>query len=51
MGKYAFYVLTAYGVSAAVIGLMLVDTLWRAHRWRSEVRRRESALDKTGEAP
>lgn len=51
MGKYAFYVLAAYGVSAAVIGLMIADTLWRAHRWRSEARRRESDLDKTGDAP
>lgn len=51
MGKYAFYVLTAYGVSAAVIGWMILDTLLRVRRWRAEVLRREEASDKAeGEA-
>jgi heme exporter protein CcmD len=47
MGKYAVYVLGAYGVSVAVVGLMIVDTLLRARRWRAEVRRREIASDKS----
>jgi heme exporter protein CcmD len=51
MGKYAFYVLGAYGVSAAVIGLMILDTLLRARRWRAEVRKRELALGKTEGPP
>ncbi len=48
MGKYAFYVLAAYGVSALTIGIMIVDTWLRARRWRGEVRRLEQALGKTG---
>ena len=48
MGKYAFYVLAAYGVSALTIGIMIVDTWLRARRWRAEVRRLEQALGKTG---
>ena len=46
MGRYAFYVLTAYGVSAVVIGLMIADTLLRARRWRAEVLRLEQVLGK-----
>ncbi|HVY34938.1 MAG TPA: heme exporter protein CcmD [Caulobacteraceae bacterium] len=51
MGKYAFYVLTAYGVSAVVIGWMILDTLLRVRRWRAEVQRLEKASGKAeGEA-
>jgi heme exporter protein CcmD len=48
MGKYAFYVLAAYGVSAVTIGVMIADSWLRARRWRAEVRRLEQALGKTG---
>jgi heme exporter protein CcmD len=50
MGKYAFYVVGAYAVSAVVIGLMILDTVLRARRWRADVRRREQALGKTESA-
>ena len=46
MGRYAFYVLTAYGVSAVVIALMIADTLLRARRWLAEVLRLEQVLGK-----
>lgn len=46
MGKYAVYILSAYGISAAVIGLMVLDTLARARRWRAEARKREPAADR-----
>jgi heme exporter protein D len=46
LGKYAAYVLPAYGISALVIGGMILDTVLRARRWRTEVRRREQALTK-----
>jgi heme exporter protein CcmD len=48
MGKYAFYILAAYGVSALTIAVMIADTWLRARRWRAEVRRLEQALGKTG---
>jgi heme exporter protein CcmD len=51
MGKYAFYILAAYGVSVLTIGVMILDTWLRARRWRAEVRRLEAALDRTGLDP
>ena len=51
MGKYAFYILTAYGVSALAIGIMIADSWLRARRWRAEVRRLEQVLGKTGTEP
>jgi heme exporter protein CcmD len=48
MGKYAAYVLWAYAISVLVIGVMILDTVLRARRWRAEVQRREQAPDKGG---
>jgi heme exporter protein CcmD len=48
MGKYAVYVLSAYAISALVIGVMILDTVLRARRWKAEARRREQALGKGG---
>ena len=39
-GRYAAFVWPAYAVSAAVIGALVADTLWRARRWRREAERR-----------
>jgi heme exporter protein CcmD len=33
-GKYAAFVVTAYGVSALVLGLLVLESLWRARHWR-----------------
>jgi heme exporter protein CcmD len=38
-GKYAAFVATAYGVSALVLGALVVDSLWRARRWRKAAER------------
>lgn len=51
MGKYAFYILAAYGVSTLAIAVMIADTWLRARRWRAEVRRLEQTLGKTGAEP
>jgi len=34
-GKYAFYVWTAYGLSAAVLALMVGASLAHARRWKA----------------
>jgi heme exporter protein D len=44
-GKYAPYVWTAYGLTAAIFVLMVTDTLARARRWRRKARQGEA--DKT----
>ena len=33
-GHYAAYVIPAWSVSALVLVIMTVDSLWRASRWR-----------------
>ena len=38
-GRYALYVWPALGLSALVIGGMVVDACLRARRWRREVER------------
>jgi heme exporter protein CcmD len=38
-GKYAAFVATAYGVSALVLGVMVLESLWRARRWRKAAER------------
>jgi heme exporter protein CcmD len=38
-GKYAAFVATAYGVSALVLGALVVESLWRARRWRKAAER------------
>jgi heme exporter protein D len=45
LGKYAVYVLPAYGVTAAVVIGLVWDSLARARRWRRETERREKALE------
>jgi len=34
-GKYAFYIWTAYGVTAAVFVAMIAGSLNHAHRWKA----------------
>ncbi len=41
-GKYAAFVATAYGVSALVLGALVVESLWRARRWRKAAERARS---------
>jgi heme exporter protein CcmD len=38
-GKYAAFVATAYGVSALVLGILVLESLWRARRWRKAAER------------
>jgi heme exporter protein D len=33
-GKYAFFVWTAYGVTAAVFAILTISSLLHARRWR-----------------
>jgi heme exporter protein D len=40
-GKYAVFVWSAYGVTAAASIVLIVDTLARARRWRRAAERRE----------
>ena len=42
LGKYAIYILPAYGIAALVIGVMTAETLLRARRWKREVERLEA---------
>jgi heme exporter protein D len=32
--RYASFIWPAYGVTALVFAWMVIDTLWRARRWR-----------------
>jgi len=41
MGKYAIYVWPAYAISAVVLVAMVLDSLVRARRWRTEAERRD----------
>ena len=41
-GKYALFVWPAYGLTALVFVVMVVDLLARARRWRRAVERREA---------
>jgi heme exporter protein CcmD len=38
-GKYAAFVAGAYGVSAIVLGAMVLESLWRARYWRKAAER------------
>ena len=40
MGRYGAYVIPAWGISAAVLVWMVVDSLWRARRqrWAADAR-------------
>lgn len=38
-GVYAPYLWPAFGITALVLGWMIVDSLLRSRRWRAEARR------------
>jgi heme exporter protein D len=42
-GEYGFYIWTAYGLSAVVIGWLVADSLMRARRWRRAAEARKGA--------
>ena len=46
LGKYAVFILPAYGISILVLGGLLIDSLLRARKWRREVETREKARKK-----
>lgn len=41
MGKYAVFVWSAWGLTAAVLGGLVFDTLSRARRWNARLKARE----------
>jgi heme exporter protein D len=43
-GKYAFFVWTAYGVTAAVLAVLIASSLAHARRWKT---RAEALIGKT----
>lgn len=45
-GKYAIYIWPAFGITAAVVGWMIVDSLARARRWKRRVDELQAARDK-----
>ena len=50
LGKYAIYIVPAYLIAAAVIAVMIADTLLRSARWKREVEKREALRDKKRKA-
>lgn len=34
LGRYAIYILPAYGISAVVLAALVIEALLRARRWR-----------------
>jgi heme exporter protein D len=42
-GRYAPFLWSAYGLSAAVILALVVESVWRARRWRKAAEAREQA--------
>ncbi len=42
VGRYGAYVIPAWGLSALVLAWMVVDSLWRAHRWRKAADARDA---------
>ena len=46
-GKYAIYIWPAFGITALVIGWMIVDSLARARRWKKRVDELQAAKVKT----
>jgi heme exporter protein D len=46
-GKYGAFLWPAFGISALVIGWMVVDSLSSARRWRKEVQRLEALRSET----
>jgi heme exporter protein D len=50
-GKYAPYVWPAYAITAAVLGLMITESLARARRWRRALEHIQKAqMHKGGDA-
>ena len=45
MGRYGFYIWSAWGLSLVVLGGLILDTLMRARRWKREVERLEAEGD------
>ena len=43
LGRYAAYIVPAYGVTAVGVLWMIVDTLLRARRWRRKAETLEKA--------
>ena len=48
-GKYALFVWPAYGITALVFALLVLDSLLRARRWRRAVQAAEMALQTDSE--
>ena len=46
-GKYAIYIWPAFGITALVIGWMILDSLARARRWKRRVEELQAARDKS----
>ena len=42
-GKYAAFIWAAYGLSAIVLGVLVLQTWLSARRWRREAERRRTA--------
>jgi heme exporter protein D len=42
LGRYAFAVLASYAASAAILGVLIGASLWRAARMRAALRRVEA---------
>ena len=42
VGRYGAYVIPAWGLSALVLSWMVVDSLWRANRWRKAADARDA---------
>jgi|GEM_PF-6868492 len=39
LGRYAIYILPAYGLSVLVLGALVIESLLRARRWRKAAER------------
>jgi heme exporter protein D len=48
LGKYADTVLSAYGVSIALLVLLVVVSLWRGRKVRAEMARVEDRIKRNG---
>jgi heme exporter protein CcmD len=46
LGKYAVFILPAYGATILVLGGLLVDSLLRSRKWRREAEAREAERKK-----
>lgn len=48
LGKYADTVLSAYGASLALLGALIVLSLWRGRRVRAEMEQVEERIKRRG---